>query len=1624
MYKKHMRRYIAALLSAAMLTTLIPQEVFATEAEEQMGTWDSQEIQEAFRRELQEAEEAKQEELSEEAAWELEGAFEDQDAAEDSYIVSEITEDRDKSEKVFRLNTGDRMVCEYDVPVHYLDENGIWQEYDTTLELSTANIEVLGDILSGEETEAEQQEEETGQQEEPSTEEAGNAAEEETGAPSDMEEEETGSGAEETGPDENIDVSQDTDAEEDAAADNISDGESAASDGESSVLQQQSINDQEDAEENITAYTADIKGDEQQPDDQEQPVAETDPSEAELPEEEKTLPEEQQPAGEEELAEEEDEPENDGSIDTAFSGEETQIDASDLFARLADGEERLLQEVAVYKTAGSDLDVQITQEARELQMVSAAKEDTRVSWGFEGSNASSAAVETVSAAAVRTTDGDSTGDEAFLEVPVVSQSLQYPNIYDSVDLQCSVSTTGVKDNLILKDASAQSSFRIIYELEGLIPEQAGEKSVYLKDENGEIQYVLSAPCMTDSEGNVSGGLSLTIAEEGEGFFAADLSVDQEWLGTAAYPVTVDPVMTTGQDWGAVSSAFVSNKYQTKCYGYGGKDYEGSLYVGNTGDYYAKARSFIKLNSLPSLGVGDRIVGAYLSLYQRDVSTEVRVDVHEITEDWEMKSINWTNQPKCKYTISEYVNHKRSDGKTMFRTFDITKLVQGWYNGNPNYGVELKSIGEVSESSCFTWYVSGSYPTNETVRPVFSLVYRNNKGLESYWSYSSIDAGEAGTAYVNNYSGNLVFEQEDLFTTGVNKPLSVSHYYNGYMAGKVYGSNTPGVKPYTGLGWKLSCQKTLFASSKFGLSGTDATNYPYVYTDEDGTDHYFYKKTANGKTTYTDEDGLGLTLTIGSEAASKYTVSDDEGNSMVFNSSGYLKAVKEEGGASNTYTYSSDGKTITKIADGNGKSITLTSDSSGYITGMNDSTSDANLRRKVTYTYDGSHRLTKITGYDGHAASYTYYSSQKNLLQSAADAEGNKLTFTYTSEGRVASVKATTPNGTESSRTTFTYPDMYTTIVQSSGIDGIYGNSDDIKETYSFDTYGRTISVHYTCGGKNLGTESYQYTDGAANSSASNIKQLNRISREHTVGVEVINPLDNHNMEYNKSTWSGGSFNTSEHYYGKRSLALTSTGSGQTSSQTISLTAGKTYTASAYVKTTNITGSGEGASIKVEAGNSVFSSDYLSKTTDTAIDNGWRRMYVSFKMPSGVTKATVRLSLSGVSGQAYFDAVQVEEGNAPGAYNQLENAGLERADSSKTYLPAYWSSSTLSTDGTEDCLTSSAYAGSRAFKITGKPAKNKQIIQNVPIIGAETDTYVVSAWTKATGVPDGPGNRRYALAVKITYEDGSSLYRFVGHYNYAQTGWQYVSAVFTLKDDDDTTSKKVTAIAVCPEYYYMPQTMLVDNLQLVKEDVPTYTYNSDGKLVSVVDNAKTKSTMTYSGGNLTKSVDAKGYAYTYTYNSNHSLKTAVSQTGVKYSYSYAAKDRPTQLLVTSGNSSETDKIRTDATYTSGTCYVASETDADGNTVNYTYVNGIGNLKSSAAVVGGKTVTNTYTYEAGSNLPLSTKQTVTNTDGSTQSKIVTNTYSAYHHLTGIASPTTAYTFTYNNAGELAGTSAGGH
>ena len=158
---------------------------------------------------------------------------------------------------------------------------------------------------------------------------------------------------------------------------------------------------------------------------------------------------------------------------------------------------------------------------------------------------------------------------------------------------------------------------------------------------------------------------------------------------------------------------------------------------------------------------------------------------------------------------------------------------------------------------------------------------------------------------------------------------------------------------------------------------------------------------------------------------------------------------------------------------------------------------------------------------------------------------------------------------------------------------------------------------------------------------------------------------------------------------------------------------------------------------------------------------------------------------------------------------------------------------------------------------------------------------------------------------------------------------------------------------------------------------SYTYDKDGKVISVVDNSKKQSTMEYKNSDLTKNIDAKGYAYTYGYDKAHNVTKATSQTGMNYNYTYSTKGLATSLEVKC-DSKVTDVgiLKSEVTYDSNGL-LSSATDQDGNKVEYKYDGNKGTLTQTTDKLDSKNpVVTDYTYDSNTDQIKSVKQSDSN------------------------------------------------
>lgn len=1218
-----------------------------------------------------------------------------------------------------------------------------------------------------------------------------------------------------------------------------------------------------------------------------------------------------------------------------------------------------------YTNKKSNIKVNYSKKSKENNMIKIKTDDYHVSWGYADTNK-------VSATVVESNE-ELEGNDKFTTLTNLTSEVIYENIYDNVDIQYITTSVGIKENIILKNSNTRNEFTIQYKINSLTAKQVNDWLIELLDNSGNVVYSIEAPFMVDSANKTSTQLALSIIEQKNSKLTLKLSADKEFLSTATYPVTIDPHFITSQNWQKSECSYVDDKNPNTAYGYeSDTGYTGNVKVGTYG--IGMYRTYFKMKSLPTLNNGDMIVSANFNIHSMNNNfyKNMYIGAYYVTGSWSQSTITWNNQPTYETTnLIDYETYVKNDPDA-WHDWDVTECVKRWYNGETNNGIMLMSTNESAELQCAAFY-SANHPTSIEQRPLFEIHYRNNKGIEDYWTYSSFQVGTVGTAYINDYSGNLVFVTNDAVTTSGYAPASVQHVYNNYMAGKEYEHS----KPYSGVGWMTNLQQTLLPSSDFGLSDESQDLYPYVYTDGDGTDHYFYEKDENDDTYY-DEDGLNLELTVNeSDASAKYTITNDKDGKMVFNSSGLLQYTQDANGNKITINYVNNTNTISSVTDATGNKITLELNSSNYIRYITDQSG-----RKIEYIYNTSKQLSQIKYPNGTSVYFTYDSDES--LSSITDVDGYKVTFTYTSLAsgkKVSSIQERGKNGTLGQKITFDRTLYNTTKINSYGADGIANTDDDLTTTYQFDNFGRTVSTQCKTPYSDLGASVYTYTDGKPNETASNIKQLNRVSTAYSTNSSPVNFVRNPNMEITEgdkiwefSAWDGTNtftygYTINERYFGSQSLEIHSTAyqniSSARAAQFISNTVlkpGRTYTISGYIKTKNITNYGEdsGALLCAESLNSDgtynrFQTEYVKGNTSTDIDNGWQRVSTTFKVPSNSNQMKIHLALRASTGYAYFDGIQIEWSDTVNSYNMVENAGLENYSSDG--LPTYWyeENSTLDTSNVE--VSTKHVEGTSSFAIKGDPTAKKSICQQIMVRGTEQDTYILSGWALAYAVPiDEDKTRTFNITAKICYSDGKRVIKPAAEFNtsISNNTWQYTSTAFTLDDGDDSISRYPTSVTIYLNYDYQANYVYFDNIYLAKDNAQSYTYDSEGNVVSVVNHSKEQSTMEYTNSDLIKDTDAKGFAYTYDYDDNHNMTKATSQNGVNYNYTYNNKGLATSLEVKGTN---VKSLKSEITY-DGNGQVITAKDQDGNQVTYTYNDGTDTLASATDDSG----TTSYTYDS--------------------------------------------------------------
>ena len=1231
--------------------------------------------------------------------------------------------------------------------------------------------------------------------------------------------------------------------------------------------------------------------------------------------------------------------------------------------------------------------------------------------------------------------------EAQMDMRDTVSAISYNNVLSDTTLSYTLLGSTIKESIVLYQKPAKSSWKFKLTLNGLVAALQENGDVYLiAKDTKTVAYTIPKGYMFDANNYVSEDVTYTLESCKDGVYLT-VHADAAWLNASdrVYPVTVDPTFFVNNTPNVtIRDAHVlegNPTLNTKWYNILMAGYA-------SGSTFLNMRSYIKLNTLPTLPASSEITSAHLQIQQvpsgqwysyNSTKNYIHIGAYEVLGTWDDGTITWNNQPAVEDSPVDYITTTAATANQLFK-INVTTIAKKWYTtSSSNQGIMLRAEpinwkGQVS-------FVSGNDASN--TKPCLYISYRDMRGIEDVYSYDQESVGNAGTGYVNLYTGNLVFAQGGMTSAGSILPIQVGLVYNGYQKGLPFTKNANNINApitgtfpiHTGYGWKLNILETI--QPKTVNAGTAEEEMFLVYTDGDGTEIYFREhSSAEQANQYYSEDGHPVTITVLDDG--QYVMEDDAHNKKWFDPNGRFVTLEDTQGNEKEIIYNigfpveiryNHSGTLEEYVD-----FFLEYNSAGALIKV---INGRDTTRYVEYLYADTYNGTPtLTGYKylrevrystGETVTYTYLSD--SALASARD-EQNKIEVRYSYNGtKVSQIEVFSGSSTLlTDRRIYTYKDKSTTV-RTRGGDDIPGNSDDYMNVYMFDEYGRTVSCHT----ENLaGSEIYSIAHTAYNNATgeNNVRQHNTISRQTSSGSIAQNLILNGNCE-SWNYWTSicdpmkgyVSLVKAQKVYGEYAFVISMSERDNASiiQECIAPVSG-TYTLSAYVRVLQSENALGGAKILLNEAASLP----CGKNANSV--NGWERISVSKYYAAGET-ITVTLQAENSEGVTCFDCVQLETGSSASSYNLVSTGNFDSLGGAWEIEPSGYG-----------YIENDAGMDGSGVRLIGGINYYCTFTQSIPIHkAAESMAFVVSGWGKGKVVAPKDGNvtsnnqayasagRDFAICVEIQYSDGNKEVHYVPFNPQIWGEWQFTSGTIRPSEPDVV----IEYIEISPYLTRNVSSACFDNFSLIMAPVVDYEYDSDGLLTAVREANGNRQEMTYSNRQLatlkTHVNDTTEYRYQY-YPSyglyKHKLRSVLYPNGteeyyMEYDYYGNVMD---QITYSSGSG----EIWTEQSYTYDYYgnFLSGETNLHGTTL-YDYNEATGVLNYVQNANNNRTA---YIYDASGKLLQVFADGNKNGSKESTEQGVQYVYDTQNRLIRIVTASTTYHFTYNDYGQTTAITVG--
>ena len=1103
------------------------------------------------------------------------------------------------------------------------------------------------------------------------------------------------------------------------------------------------------------------------------------------------------------------------------------------------------------------------------------------------------------------TDVDKTDAEsvAYAESNInsLTSGITYADVLPDTDVEYNVQPNSLKENIILSDVPDED-YAIQYELDtaGMAAVLNDDNSISVVDENSNEVFIIAAPYMVDANDNVSESINVSF-EESENGYILTYSPDYTWLvdENTTYPVNIDPTVTIVSNKANqnIEDTFVTTTTKTK-----NKSTMTTVAVQNSS---SQSWGYYNIKTLPELPDNAKITNCTLNLFTTtDVYDPYSIAMYALPEDAQVNDdyiskVNWNNKIDPTDVAIDLQITPENPNQIYF---DITNLANKWYQNNDlNRILVLKAL----DGTLKTTIASSEYAIYADRTPYLSLEYNTVGGLDSTSQFHIQDAGIAGTAYINDYTGNLVIERTDFSSNGSMGDLT-------FYMGK--GVNTP-EGSWLGDNVSVNYYKTLMVDSVNDDS-------EYVLTYGDGTKEYISdgeKYTID----HSEETLINISYTqdssVVNESYSSAVISENSEKNIedrIFalvekSTTKNAKANPDANSSTVTVTYADD--KITQIADEVGYT------EFGYADGIINSLAsfpdfdDESVNKQdcegvgqlTSYYTDNGVSLSidlneDDTGYPIQNITYDYANSGN--ITKITNQTDLSYEYTYNDNDQVIKVQEYSTDSTAGEYLTFSYGANTTTI-------------SDGTNTYTeyFDLSGKLMSVIDQ--------------DGNAVFAQYNGDLISKVSATRN---SARNIADFYGFESNKDSF----FNTENGYVGissdakfngNSSVKLTTpaqvnavytnkiNGLEKNSTYTVSMWLNQPASANALLTLTNGDSSG------------------IFTTANAQNAEGWQQVYCTIDTEDSTyinVSVSVDNSTSSAETAIYIDNMYVQQSPYLTNVNLLSNSDF--AD-----LLNGWSTNANSSVVSEDAVISTA--DNNRLKITGDFSAENSISQTVSITASEGTKYTYGGWIKAVNAtPEKDGtNRKLGFSVYAVSADGSSQELLSENtYSTYYSDWQYLEDEITLPADFGHAGDTYSALKFVINYDYQMGYALFDGVSLAKDELFTseFEYDEDGNMIAI-----TTGETTVSVKDSNEDTDHSLAETTYTYDDYGNI-TGITETAT---VDDVARDIVSKFEYGNSGSLLTKELTPLGRWTTYEydyfANVARVTDANGNTVDYEYDN---------------------------------------------------------------------------------------